>query len=302
MKRLIYHKLYWSFLLALLCALSLSHNITLAYTSPGTAIGYVSDFANIISDDVQQDLERKLSAEYASSSNQIAIVTVKSLGGDYIENYAEKLFAEWGVGSKVKDNGILFLIASEDKKVRIEVGYGLEPVITDALSSQILRRDVLPVFKDSKYEAGIVAGTDSILKALQSDAGRVVDTEYNEDSGDIVGLLLFFGIQGILFLSSILARSKSWWLGGIIGAGIGSAITIFGLFGITLVTGVVLTVLVTLFGLFFDYIVSSTYKKAKANGEVIPWWTGGSYGGSSSGGFGGFGGGSSGGGGASGSW
>jgi uncharacterized protein len=302
MKRLIYHKLYWSFLLALVCSVSIFQSTAVAYTSPGTAIGYVSDFAGIISDTAQQDLERKLSAKYASSSNQIAIVTVKSLGGDYIENYAEKLFAEWGVGSKVKDNGILFLIASEDKKVRIEVGYGLESVVTDTLSSQILRRDVLPAFKEGKYETGILAGTDSILQALQSGADITSSTPNESGAGDIIGFLLFFGIQGILFLTSILGRTKSWWLGGIIGAAIGSLITMFGLFGITMVAGILLTILVTAFGLFFDYIVSSTYKKAKANGEDIPWWTGGSSGGSSDSGFGGFGGGSSGGGGASGSW
>ena len=108
-----------------------------AYSSPGSPTGYVNDFAEILSTETRASLEELLSSTDASTSAQVAVVTIKSLDGDTIENYAEKLFQEWGIGQKGKDNGVLLLVAVDDRKVRIEVGYGLEGALTDAESSWI---------------------------------------------------------------------------------------------------------------------------------------------------------------------
>ena len=97
---------------------------TFAYSSPGKPTGFIDDFANVLSIEQKDILEQKLSAFNASTSNEIAIVIIKSLDGDYIENYAVKLYEEWQIGKAKKDNGVLLLIAVDDHKMRIEVGYG----------------------------------------------------------------------------------------------------------------------------------------------------------------------------------
>jgi uncharacterized protein len=299
MKRLIYTHIYWSFLLIFFCVPAFAA----AYSSPGNPTGYVNDFADVIGDEAQTALEQKLAATYASSSKQIAVVTVKSLGNDYIENYASTLFAEWGIGNTDKDTGILLLVAVQDKKVRIEVGYGLEGEVTDIESAAIIRDTAVPAFKTGDYEGGIVRGTAKIVEALDNDTSNTSTTGVatKSSASDSIAIVLFFLAQGFVFVASILGRTKDWWLGGVLGFGLGVLATAFGSsFGVTVLSGLLITFFGTAFGLFFDYIVSSTYKKAIQNGSDVPWWTGG---GSSSGsGFGGFGGGRSGGGGASGSW
>ena len=90
-----------------------------AYSSPGNPKGYVNDFAQVLSPGAKQVLESELTEFASTTSNQITVVTVKNMGGDYIENYAVKLFAEWGIGTKEKDNGALLLLAIEEHKMRI---------------------------------------------------------------------------------------------------------------------------------------------------------------------------------------
>jgi uncharacterized protein len=100
----------------------------------------------------------------------LVVVTLPSLQGYEIEDYGYQLGRAWGIGQKKLDNGVLFIIAPKERKVRIEVGYGLEPILTDALSSVILHEKVLPQFRDGNMEAGVVAGTDAIIQQLELDA------------------------------------------------------------------------------------------------------------------------------------
>lgn len=275
--------------------------LTFAYSSPGSPSGYVNDFAGVLTVEQKNALETKLSAFNASTSNEIAVVTVKNLGGDYIENYAVQLFKEWGIGNAKQDNGVLLLVALEDRKMRIEVGYGLEGALTDSLASQIIRNDLTPAFKQNDFYGGIYLATDHIIEATK---GEYTSEGKNTKEINIPPEALLFTLVLIVqFLSAILGRSKSWWAGGVMGgvAGLG----LFYFLGMTFLLGGVVTTVLTLLGLLFDYIVSNRYAQAVRNGSPIPWWIGGqgrSGGVSSSSSFGGFGGGSSGGGGASGSW
>src|SRR3989344_3919031 len=98
----------------------------------------------------------------ASTTNEIAVVTINSLGGDTIENYAVKLFEDWKIGKERDDNGILLLIAKNDRKVRIEVGYGLEGAVPDAISNQIIQKEIVPHFKNNDFAGGIFDGVDSL--------------------------------------------------------------------------------------------------------------------------------------------
>jgi uncharacterized protein len=276
----------------------------LAYTSPGSPTGYVNDFAGVMSEDAKSSLEAELVAFEKETSNEITVAIVPNLGGDYIENYAVKLFEEWGVGKADKDNGALFLLAIEDREVRIEVGYGLEGALPDSLAQRILDEEVTPHLRNGDYDLGVTAGIRYIAAATKG--------EYRSDSamGNITWLAdnFFFIIMAVLFgfqwLAAILARSKSWWAGGLVGAGGGLALGWFATLS-PFFTGF-LAILIGFFGLVLDYIVSGSYQSHKRSGTQPPWWAGGGgggFGGSSrGGGFGGFGGGMSGGGGASGRW
>lgn len=273
-----------------------------AFVVPDKPTGYVNDYANVLQPDTKNQLEAILRTFAASTTNEIAVVTVPDLGGDTIERYAVKLFELWKIGNAKNDNGVLLLVAIQDRKVRIEVGYGLEGALPDITAKNIIDTQITPVFKQGDYSLGILQGVRAIAEATQ---GEYVVTGKATKSFDFKTLefILIAGFFVLQFLSAIFARSKSWWAGGIMGGVIGVVVTFLGIFGVTLLIGGVITVILILLGLLFDYIVSNAYTNSVSSGGGIPWWAGGGRGGSSGGSsFGGFGGGSSGGGGASGSW
>lgn len=274
--------------------------VVFAYVSPGAPKGLINDFTGLLKDNEHQQLEEKLTAFEKNTGNEIAVVAIPNLGGDTIENFAVKLFEEWKIGKKGKDNGVLLLVARDDRKVRIEVGYGLEGSLTDAQSSWIIQNVITPAFRENNFYQGLNAAVDKIIAAASGENIPEYTPEENRRSGgvdyfDLLLLVLF----APLWLASILGRSKSWWLGGVLG---GIAGIIIGLIKGFLYAGLVWIGILIPFGLLFDFIVSRTYGKAKLEGRRPPWWIGGGRFGGGGSGFGGFGGGGSGGGGSSGSW
>lgn len=277
--------------------------VAFAYSSPGKPSGPVNDFAGILSAEQRAALEAALTQNEQATGNEIAVVVIKKLGGDTVENYAVSLFKEWGIGKKGKDNGALLLIAVDDRQMRIEVGYGLEPVLTDATSGSIIRNTISPKFKEGNYYQGITEGVADIISATKGETEAVFAPATKISSRSIfdIGVLVFwFGFMVLQWIGSILARTKSWWLGGVIGALIG---IIAGFFE-TLATGLIVGAVLVPLGFLFDYFVSKEYAKSKILGKHPRWWAGGPWVGGGFGGRsgGGFGGGGSGGGGASGSW
>ncbi len=271
----------------------------LAYANPGIATGLVNDFAGILSPSDKQALEAKLESFQKSTGDEIAVVTIANLGGDTIENFAVQLFKDWGIGEKGKDNGVLLLVARDDKQIRIEVGYGLEGALTDAQSYLLIQNQVLPAFKTGDYVGGINAGVDKIMAAVQGEVLPSADQNDNPNLADKIFSFSWFGFLILMWIASALARSKSWWAGGVVGGVMGVIIGfIFGF----IYWGLLGIILLIPLGLLFDFIVSRAYSRSKLMGVNPPWWIGGGGFGSGGGGFGGFGGGSSGGGGASGSW
>src|SRR5471030_3238139 len=131
--------------------------------------GRVVDNAHVLSPQVQAALEAKLAALEQSTTRQLVVVTLPSLGGYDIQDFGYQLLRHWGIGQKATNNGALFIVVPSEHKVRIEVGYGLEPVLTDALSSLILQRTVLPKFRAGDVQGGIVDGTDAIIDQLSLD-------------------------------------------------------------------------------------------------------------------------------------
>jgi uncharacterized protein len=290
------------FLLALLA-------IPLAYAAfevPTAPDGYIYDEAQIISDTTEATLETQLQTLDQETSTQIAVVTLSTLQGYTIEEAALTIGRDWGVGQEEFNNGLVLLIAPNEREIRIEVGYGLEGAITDLQSSQIITT-ITPYLEEADYDSAstqalsylesLARGEEFATEELEQ---AVLESQYETDP---IGLIIFliFLFPFLKFFFIWLADSKSWWIGGVIGAflGIIATASFLGL-GIGLVAGLAL-----------DFVLSKYfYKKIKPpKGGGPGFWFGGGRGGSGGsssggggGGFGGFGGGSFGGGGASGKW
>lgn len=150
-----------------------------------------------------ESLRQKLTDFETETTHQIVVLTINSIGNESIESYALNVFNENQIGQKETDNGILILFAKDDRKVRIEVGYGLEPIITDAISSRIIRNSMIPNFKDGVYFKGLDEGTDEIINIISDPKYAeefAQDTETSTDMplwGKILVFLFFFGFLGI---------------------------------------------------------------------------------------------------------
>jgi uncharacterized protein len=131
--------------------------------------GRVVDDAHVLSAGAQADLTQKLADLEHRTSRQLVVVTLPSLQGQEIADYGNQLLRTWAIGQKGLDNGAIFIVVPSEHKVRIEVGYGLEPILTDALSSVILQEQVIPKFRTGDIEGGVVAGTDALISQLGAD-------------------------------------------------------------------------------------------------------------------------------------
>jgi len=236
--------------------------------------GYVSDLAGVIAPDARARLEALCAEVEQKTGAQMAIVTVTSLESETVDNYAVDLFKQLGVGGKKDNRGVLLLVAPNERKYRIEVGYGLEPVINDARAGDA-GRAMVPYLRQGNYGKAAEAGAWQVAGYIAADSGVTLSgqppmrlTRVSRDDGGIGGLRLVFAlIVFVVVIGSLISR------GG--GRGGGSGCLWF-LLGMLMNSG---------------------------GGRSSGSWSGGGFGGGGGGGgFGGFGGGSSGGGGASGSW
>ena len=185
-----------AFFLFLLCALPA---LAAEPTYPALT-GRVVDGANLLTPDVRQKLEDKLKAHEDKTSDQVVVATVPSLQDVTIEDFANGLFRHWKLGDKAKNNGALLIVAPKERKVRIEVGYGLEGALTDALSKVIITTAIAPKFKTGDFAGGIEAGVDAILTILAGDAEdwqrraevRSDESTLGEDIAVIIAMILIF--------------------------------------------------------------------------------------------------------------
>ena len=172
----------------------------------------VVDNANVLNDYDREQLERKLVALDDSTSNQIAIITVKSLNDQPIEEVATATFRDWGIGNKKTNNGVLILVAVQDKQIRIEVGYGLEGAIPDITANDIIEHDIKPAFRQGNYYGGLNQAADDLSKAA---AGEYkVRRERAQPQGKGSGLVFLIILAIVIF---ILSRRGGGGGGGFIG-------------------------------------------------------------------------------------
>src|SRR3989344_1997451 len=204
----------------------------LAFTIPAKPSTYVNDYAGMLSPDQVATLETKLENYEKQTTNEIAVVTIPSLDGDVIENVAQDIFTKWGIGKKDKDNGVLLLISFADRKTRIQTGYGVEGDLTDIGTSYIQSDIITPAFRNGDYFSGIDGAIDKIIQALGG--SNIVPEGYSnfQVSGINLEFILILGFILLQWFGAILARSKSWWLGGVIGGGLGGLIWYFALVSI----------------------------------------------------------------------
>ena len=252
--------------------------------------GFVTDHTGTLSSAEQQQLETILSTYRTETSNEIAILLIDTLNGEAIADIAVQVGREWGLGRKDVNNGIVILATIDDREIFIATGYGLEGAVPDLLASQIIENEILPQFRNGNYFEGLQAGVTALQLAI---GGEYEPTQRNKSDMSMFNVLLWLAFFVFPWLGAVLGRTKSWWLGGVIGAGGGVVLWLmaYTVFAIPMLAFI---------GFFFDFIVSKNYK---AGARKNPWYVGGGWGpGGGGGGFGGFGGGSFGGGGAGGKW
>jgi len=226
----------------------------------------VVDNAGVLDSYDAERLERKLVALDDSTSNQITVVTVKTLNDEAIEDVAVNTFREWGIGNKKTNNGILILVAVNDRKIRIEVGYGLEGAIPDIVANDIINNDIKPAFRQQNYISGLNKAVDDLSKAAVGE----YKVKRNKNTGSPSGGWSILKFIFILFIVLLVVMGSG--RGGRGGGGGWIAPMLLG------------------------NMLSNSSRGSSWGGDS------GGWGSSGGGGFGGFGGGSSGGGGASGSW
>ena len=249
--------------------LTLSFFLSFAQSFPEKSNKLVTDLTQTLSVEQIAQLERKLVAFDDSTSNQIAVVIVKTVGDYDINEYALGLGRKWGIGGKTKNNGVILLIAIGDRKMSIQTGYGLEGALPDIYTKRIIENDIKPYFKDGDYYAGIYAGVSSIISLTKGEYKNEQPRSKSKKRGaGGVGMIVIIIIVVIIF---ILGKR---------GGGGGGSEVISG-------RGVAE-------GLLWGLLLGGSGRGGSGGG-----FGGGSSGG---GGFGGFGGGSFGGGGSSGSW
>ncbi len=174
---------------------------------PGAAFprpsGHVNDFAAVLTADDRAYLENFLRTLERDTSAEVVVVTVTSLDGLSIEDYAVRLFAEWGIGDQAKDNGVLLLVAPSERRVRIEVGYGLEGSLPDGLAGEIIRTAILPEFREGNLRRGIGRGLDRISRIVRGDAAAVPAAPAEGDGAELPSWMIvpffatFVGLGGM---------------------------------------------------------------------------------------------------------
>jgi uncharacterized protein len=179
--------------------------------------GRVVDGANILSPGTEQALTQKLAALEQKNSRQLVVVTVPSLGGYEISDYGYQLGRAWGIGQSKLNNGALLIVAPKERRVRIEVGYGLEPILTDAFSSVVINSRITPRFRQGDYDGGVSAGVDALVEQMslepsaaeQRAAAAAQQLRQGDKEGSPGGFAAVLVILLVIFF--VLRRNPSLW-------------------------------------------------------------------------------------------
>ena len=287
-----------TFSFALTCILSLALTALSFALDVPPLTGRVVDLAHVLPPNTIESLTARLKAHEETTSNQVTVLVLPSLEEEPLESFSHRVATTWKLGQKGTDNGVLLLVAMKERKIRIEVGYGLEGTLTDARSAQIIRSEIVPRFRAGDVPGGVAAGVDAILKTIEGTYQASDKTAPGLDS-DAMGQVVVAVIVGLIVGLGLMRVHRL--LGPV--AGTGLSVLLAPWLVPALITGGVTLLLLTL--------ISATGAggrgRGRHGGDDWVWyssrsggWGGGSFG-SGGGSFSG-GGGDFGGGGASGNW
>lgn len=184
----------------------------------------VNDYAAMLAPATRQQLESVLAALEKEESTQLAVLTIDSLQGENLEEFSLKVVEKWQLGQKRLDNGALLLIAKNDRKLRIEVGYGLEGVLTDLTSGRIIRDIITPQFKNGNFDQGVIDGVSAMIAAVRGEfSAQTAVSSGKQSADDMSGFVIFllfilFSIGRILGRNKMLAASLSAVIAPVIGS------------------------------------------------------------------------------------
>lgn len=284
------------YLLPVLFLLALSTGILPAKEVPSLA-GRVNDHAGMLSPGTVRQLESSLGVFETQESTQIVILTISSLEGEALEEYSLRVAEQWQIGQKGLDNGALLLIAKNDRKLRIEVGYGLEGKLTDLVAGRIIRDIITPRFKSGNFDQGVIDGATAMMAAVRGEfSAETIPAVTSDSATDTEGLLTML-LFGLFFVGKILGRNKVLAVaaGGVLAPLLG-----FLFLGPNWLVILMLIPIGAIAGFIASAFARVAPSSRRSGSTGMHWGTGGGFGGSS-GGFSG-GGGGFGGGGASGGW
>jgi len=262
--------------------------------------GRVVDLARLLPADVVQSLDTEMADHERRTGNQVAVLTIPSLEGESLEEYSHRVATTWKLGGKGVDNGVLLLVVPGERRIRIEVGYGLEGTLTDAVSSQIIRREIVPKFRAGEYAGGVAAGVRAILGTIDGTYTAPTRTP-TSGADDRSGVFLIAVLIGALIGGPL--------LGGRLKA-LGGAVSTVLSFVIALPAGLKLAILAAFCGMIAALVLAALFgggsvargRRWRGSGRDVGWGPGlGGGGWSGNDSFSG-GGGDFGGGGASGRW
>jgi len=218
---------------------TLKHVLIVAFISTLTIVhaaeipfltGRVNDNAGILSENTVRILSEKLKQYEDSTTNQVVILTIQTLDGENIEDFSNTVYNTWKLGKADKNNGVLMVIVPDERKMRIEVGYGLEPVLTDLLASRIIRNIMSPRFKENDYDGGVMEGTNAVISILTGDnLNGIGDSEETSESSANSGFTGFddndmslttriligafiFGILGLFTFMGVISPGIGWFM------------------------------------------------------------------------------------------
>ncbi len=184
-------------LMTVLCYFLLSSPL-FALQIPSRPEGYVSDYAQMLSPSTRASLEEKLRRFEEETSNQVVVVTFPSLEGEVLEDFSIRLAEKWKIGQKGKDNGVILLIFKNDRKARIEVGYGLEGALPDATCKLIIENEIVPRFRQGKFDEGIKKAVEATLAATKGESVSEPRQKADENVWDIVKILLLLSFLALV--------------------------------------------------------------------------------------------------------
>lgn len=294
MIRLLQHQL-----LTLIVAIVVLVSAVFAFGASVPALqGRVNDYADLLSAQTEAAINARLSALEQSDSTQIAVLTVNSLEGMSVEQFSMQVVDDWKLGQQGFDNGALLLIAKNDRKIRIEVGYGLEGKLTDLLSGRIIDTIISPRFRQGDFDGGTQKGVEAMVGAVKGEftADDIKSQSSKSNDTDLGGMIFGLFFFGFIFLRQLASKSRI--------ISVISGALIFPVIGLMIGFGLIGLCIMALIGGFIGFVMSAVPVTTNGTGRSGRWISTGGGGYRGGGGFGGFsgGGGGFGGGGSSGGW